>query len=304
MMVEFGRLKRPVLLDGGVGVELIYRGVEIPTTIWAANALLAEPEEVRQVHIDFIDAGADVITTNTYGVIQSDLAKEGIEERFAELNELACTLAQEARDTSERPVFIAGSLPPFRGSYRPDLVGSFKEIEPLYREQAEIMAPYVDFYLCETMSSAEEARAAATAASSTGKPVWVAWTLHEDRSGRLRSGETITEAVAALDGLQVAGILANCSAPESITNAMPEMVRIGSDFTGGYANIFYPIPKNWLLGGEKMTDQILDRRDDLDPERYARHAMDWIEAGATVIGGCCGTRPAHIAKLKELLDRG
>ena len=117
-----------VLLDGGMGRELRFRGVEILNTIWAANGLLAAPEIVRQIHIDFIEAGADIITANTYGLIRADLAKEGIEKRFAELNKLACTLAMEAREIAGRSVLIAGSLPPLRGSYRPDLVGNFEKL--------------------------------------------------------------------------------------------------------------------------------------------------------------------------------
>jgi S-methylmethionine-dependent homocysteine/selenocysteine methylase len=252
--------------------------------------------------MDFISAGADIITTNTYGVIRANLALEGIEDRFEKLNRLACTLAGEARESSGRAVRIAGSLPPLRGSYRPDLVGETEEIEPLYREQAQILAPHVDLLLCETMSSAAEGRIAARAACRTGTPVWVAWTLHEDRSGRLRSGETIADAVAALGDLPVTGFLANCCAPESITKAMPQLTNTGADHIGGYANTFTPVPEDWTIDGVKDTDGSLDLRSDLDPESYARHVARWLRAGATVVGGCCGTRPAHIAGLRKLLD--
>ena len=293
----------PILLDGGMGRELRFRGVEILPTIWSAHALLAAPAVVREIHLEYVRAGADVITTNTYGIILEELAREGLEERFAELNELACTLALEARDASEAKVLIAGSLPPLRGSYRPDRVGSYEDIEPLYRRQAELLAPHVDLFLCETMSSSEEGRAAAHAACQTGKPVWVAWTLHEDLSGRLRSGEAITDAVSALSDLPVSGFLANCCAPESITRAMPELLASGTKFTGGYANTFEPVPGDWTLDGDKASDGLLGLRADLDPESYARHVSNWLEAGANVVGGCCGTRPAHIAKIHELLFR-
>jgi len=290
-----------LLLDGGLGRELRFRGVEILDAIWSANGLLVAPEIVRQVHLDYIAAGADVITTNTYGVVRSGLAQVGIEDRFAELNTLACTLACQARDATDRPVFIAGSLPPLRGSFRPDLVGSFDEIEPLYREQANLLAPHVDVLLCETMSSAAEGRAAAWAACQTGKPVWVSWTLHEDPSGRLRSGETVTQAVAALEDLPVSGLLANCCVPESITQAMPELVATGARWVGGYANTFRAIADDWTIDGDQETDGSLPLRADLDPESYAMHVADWLEVGATIVGGCCGTRPAHIARMHALL---
>jgi S-methylmethionine-dependent homocysteine/selenocysteine methylase len=295
-------IEKPALLDGGMGRELRFRGVPVPETIWSAGALLTDPDVVRQIHEDFIAAGADIITTNTYGVIRSDLAKEGLASRFAELNALACRLALEARQASRRTVLIAGSLPPLGGSYRPDRVGPQDVIEGLYREQAGLLSPHVDLLLCETMSSAAEGQAAAAAACRTGKPVWVAWTLHEDRSGRLRSGETIAEAVAALNGLPVSGCLANCCAPESITRAMPALRKAGIPWFGGYANTFAPIPADWTLDGDQEGDGLLDLRGDLDPERYALHAADWLAAGATVVGGCCGTRPVHTDRLRMLID--
>ncbi len=292
---------RPILMDGGMGRELRFRGVEISETIWSAGALITDPGVVRRIHLDYITAGAEIIIANTYGIIREDLAKAGLEERFEELNDLACTLAREARDASGRSVLIAGSLPPLRGSYRPDLVGPREEIEPLYQEQAELLAPHVDLLICETMSSVAEGRAAARAAGRAGKPVWVAWTLHEDRSGRLRSGETITEAIASMADLAVEGCLVNCCAPESITRVMPRLAESGARWVGGYANSFEPVPEDWTLDGESESDGLLALREDLDPENYARHCADWLRAGATVIGGCCGIRPAHIAKMRELI---
>ncbi len=212
---------RKVLIDGGMGRELRMRGVTILNTIWSANGLLVAPETVRAIHDDFIAAGADVITTNTYGVIRAELAREGIEDRFAELNIIACKIAQAARAAGGRPVIVAGSLPPLRGSYRSDLVGPYDEIEPLYREQAEIMMPHVDLFICETMSSAAEGLAAATAACSTGRPVWVSWTLHEDATGRLRSGETIAEAAKAIAQLPVSGYMLTAARPRASPRAWP-----------------------------------------------------------------------------------
>jgi len=297
-----GRQGKTVLLDGGLGRELRFRGAWVPETIWSAGALITDPDMVRQIHLDYIAAGADVITANTYGIIRGDLAKEGIEDRFAELNRLACELAVSARDDAGRRVMIAGALPPLGGSFRPDLVGPRDKIEALYQEQADLLAPHVDLLLCETMSSIGEALAAATAACRTGKPVWVSWTLHEDRSGNLRSGETISQAVSGLAGLPVDGFLANCCAPESITRAMPQLAESGVEWFGGYANIFAPIPSDWTLGGEKETDGALTLRGELGVDGYVAYVADWLAAGATVVGGCCGTRPAHTKKMRALID--
>lgn len=263
---------------------------------------MTAPEVVRQIHLDYISMGADIITANTYGIIRAELAKEGIEERFARLNILAAELAQQARDLAGEEVLIAGSLPPLRGSYRPDLVGPSDEIEHLYREQAALLTPYVDLFLCETMSSSVEGRSCAKAASETGKPVWVAWSLHEDKSGNLRSGESIAAAARALDGIPVDGVLANCCAPESITESMAQLSEVGCAWFGGYANTFAPIPSDWVLDGEKKTDGVLNCREDLSPEQYGDFVKAWLNEGATAVGGCCGTRPAHTAVMRQIID--
>ena len=123
------------------------------------------PDVVRQIHADYIAAGADVITTNTYCTLRTHLGKAGVADRYEELNRLAGQLAVEARDSADRPALIAGSLAPMFESYRPDMVLPVAESEPVYREQAEILAEYVDFFLCETMSKSDEAVAAARAGS-------------------------------------------------------------------------------------------------------------------------------------------
>jgi S-methylmethionine-dependent homocysteine/selenocysteine methylase len=235
---------RPLLLDGGLGRELRFRGVQVPPTIWSAGALMTDPEVVRQIHLDYIEAGADIITTNTYGIIRNELEKEALEDQFSSLNILAAELAQKARDQAGKEVLIAGSLPPLRGSYRADLVGPSDEIEHLYREQANILAPYVDLFLCETISSGIEGRSCARAAAATGKPVWVAWSLHEDRSGNLRSGESVTTAARALDGITVNGVLTNCCAPESICKSIVSLSETGCSWFGGYGNTFVSVPES------------------------------------------------------------
>ena len=130
--------------------------------------------------------------------------------------------------------------------------------------------------------------------------MWVSFTLHEDRSGRLRSGETVAQAVTALAGLPISGFLANCCAPEAITAALPALKATGAPYIGGYANTFTPVPETWTLDGSEPSDGFIDLRTDLDPAAYAAHVAAWWEAGATVVGGCCGTRPAHIAQIARM----
>jgi len=289
-----------VLLDGGMGQELGRRGVAGFDQLWSAAALVHDPGLVQAVHADYIRAGARVITTNSYSTTRRGLERAGQGERFAELNRLAGELACRARDDAGAEVLIAGSLPPLRGSYRPDQVEPFAVIEPAYRELAELLAPYVDLFVCETMSSGAEAQAAASAAAATGKPVWVAWTLEDGGSSRLRSGESIADAAALLADLPVSAFLANCCAPESVTAAMPVLTALGPWPVGGFANAFRAIPHGWSSREHGLA--ALGQREDLTPESYAGHARDWIDAGARIVGGCCEVGPAHIAAIKAMLD--
>ena len=289
------------LLDAGMGRTLSMKGIEIPPTIWSANALLVAPEIVKEVHLENIQAGAKVITTNSYGIILADLAKINIEDQYESLNILAGKLAVEAVTDSGKSVEIAASLPPQNGSYRSDLVLDRSVIEPLYRRQAKLLEPFVDIFLCETMSSIDEAISAAAGVSGLGKPVYIGLTLHDEKSATLRSGESLQSAVQALADFNVAGILANCCLPERISDAIPLLAASGVDFFGGYANAFTRVPQDWLLGGEKEFDGRLTVRDDLSPEFYSEFVVDWIAKGANFVGGCCGTTAKHIQAISEKL---
>ncbi len=287
----------PTVLDGSTGHELRSR-LEFDERLWSATALLEAPEVVRDLHGDYIRAGADVITTNTYGLVPARLREVGIEDRLDELAGLACRLADRARGEGGREVMIAGSLPPLRGSYRPDRVGDHDEILPIYERLAGLLADHVDVLLCETMSTAAEAHAAAAAATTTGTPTWVAWTL-DDASDpvTLRSGESLADAVDALSDLEPEALLVNCCSPESITRAVPRLAAMTDLPVGGHPNTFADIPDDVV---PDTTDRIVER-DDLSPDAFADAATGWLEAGATVVGGCCGIGPDHIA---ELTGRG
>jgi S-methylmethionine-dependent homocysteine/selenocysteine methylase len=310
-MPNLSDVSRPLLLDGGTGRELLKRRVPILTHQWASTALTIAPDIVRSVHRDFIDAGADIITTNTFGLVRENLAKDGLEREFAALNRTAARLAAEARDQSGKPVAIAASLPPRTHCYRPDLTREIEDLLPLYREQVEILAPSVDLFICETVPSGKEAVAAATAAIESGKPVWVSWSLDDDNSGRLRSGETVSEAAKRLSHLPVEGFLCNCCTPESITAALPELSSIGRGRWGGYANTFLPIDASGPTYGERKLDPAdweryeaaaLPFRDDMPPELFAQYAGTWLDRGAGLLGGCCGAGPEYIARLRALID--
>ena len=283
-----------VILDGGMGQELINRKASGQGVLWSAKALFDAPESVVAVHEDYIRAGADIIATSSYSCIPNNFEPEGLADRLGEMNRLAAELAQRARDKVGKPVLIAGSMGPQNGSYRPDLVGSYTETEALYREQAEYLAPHVDFIICETLSCLLEARAAVTAAMSTGKPVWLSWSIADSGVANLRSGESIADAWQDIAGSGISAVLLNCSPPEAISKVLPELVSICDLPVGAYANAFTPIPDKWDFHGDAS---IPPSRTDVTPQAYADHAAEWLAAGAQIIGGCCEVGPAHIAQL-------
>ena len=287
-----------VLLDGGMGQELINRNASGQGVLWSAKALFDAPEAVQAVHEDYILAGADVITTNSYACIRNNFEPQGVAHRLGEMNRLAAELAQRARDNCGKPVMIAGSMGPQYGSYRPDLVGDYQETEALYREQAEYLAPHVDFFICETLSCLLEAKAAVVAARSTGKSVWLSWSIEDSGAANLRSGESIREAWDNIAGSGVSAVLLNCSPPEAISKVLPELIAMCDLPVGAYANAFTPIPEKWDFHGNQS---IPPSREDVTPIAYAEHAAAWKAAGARIIGGCCEVGPAHIDKLHQTL---
>jgi S-methylmethionine-dependent homocysteine/selenocysteine methylase len=291
-------MSRITLLDGGMGQELIRRSPAEPTPLWSARVMLDYPELVTQVHLENIQAGARVIIVNAYSATRDRLEPAVLGDEFETLQRRACELALRARDQSGEDVTIAGCLSPLYWSYRPDLVRPVAETEPLYAEMAALQAPHVDLILCETMCSAEEGLGAVRGASSTGKPVWVAWTVDDDDGTCLRSGETVAEANAMLEGLPVAARLVNCSKPEAVDQAMPGLVALGGP-VGAYANGFTAIAAPFQPG---TTVERLSARQDLGPTAYADFAMDWVAQGATIVGGCCEVSPAHIAELARRLN--
>ena len=152
------------LLDGGMGREIQERRPRAAHGLWSASVLLDEPDLVVEIHREYIDAGAVVITTNNYSTIPSYLGKAGMQDRYRELTRLAATLACRAVRESGKGVAVAGSLPPLEESYRADLVPPPEVAHPIYQGVVEALRDDVDLFICETMSSAAEAHTAASAA--------------------------------------------------------------------------------------------------------------------------------------------
>ena len=285
-----------------MGGELIRRGAAKRTELWSARALIDAPEAVVQAHLDYIDAGARIITTNSYSTIPSYLGKQGLEQKYVELTALAGALARRAADASSEAVLVAGGLPPLSESYRADLVPPDEEARPIYRELAAALEPKVDLYLCETMSCIREARNATAeakaAAARRDLPVYVSWTLGETPGSGLRSGEPIEDAFEALADLNLDGYLFNCTHPEAIEAGLEILRGLTDKPTGGYPNRM-TVPDNWTLDNDV---QVIPR-EDLGTELFVSAALRCIDRGATLFGGCCGIGPEDIAALSRALNR-
>lgn len=281
------------LLDGGMGQELVRRSARPPSSMWSARVLLDEPALVATLHREYIEAGADVITLASYSATPERLTRDADVALFEPLQAAACDVARRARDAADRTgVRIAGTLPPLFASYHANIDAGEAETLATYRRIVSCQRDACDLVLCETMASVNQARLAATAALESTLPVWVALTVDDACSGALRSGEPLERAVQMLEALGVDAILLNCSTPEAIDAAWPALTS-ATVATGVYANAFHSIDA-LAPGG---TVDALERRDDLGPEAYAAFAERWIDAGATIIGGCCETTPAHIREL-------
>ena len=285
------------LLDGGMGQELVARSGEAPTPLWSTQVMMDHPGLVRAVHEDYFRAGATVATTNTYAIHHDRLAKAGVDDRFASLHMQALAEAAAAR-AAHGSGQIAGSLGPLVASYRPETHPPHGEAVAKYAEIAGLLAPAVDVLLAETVASLAHASAVMEGAQAGGRPVWLSVTVDDEDGSRLRSGEPVAALGPVLKKGGAAAVLANCSAPEAMAAALTAFQGFGLPF-GAYANGFQQITKEFLK--DSPTVDALHARPEMTPERYADFAMRWVDQGATIVGGCCETGPAHIAEMARRL---
>jgi S-methylmethionine-dependent homocysteine/selenocysteine methylase len=288
-----------LILDGGTGRELARRGVPFRQPEWSALALIEGPQFVSTVHRAYVDAGADIITTNSYALVPFHIGVERFASEGESLAARAGQLARDVADASPREIRVAGSLPPVCGSYRPDLV-DLDRARPILEVLIGALAPHVDHWLAETLSSLAEARLCATLTAPTNKALWLSFTLEDEAATdepTLRSGESVAEAVHLAQEVGAAALLFNCSQPEvmeaAVRIARAQLGKDGAIRIGVYANAFPP-----MAADAEANSGLSPIRADLTPEGYARFAAAWHAAGASILGGCCGIGPEHIAALR------
>ena len=286
-----------IILDGGLGQELMRRSVEKATPLWATQAMIDCPGLVAEIHSDYFAAGAEVATANTYAIHRDRLRPADMEDRFEALLDMALDEAEQARD-AHGTGRIAGALGPLVASYRPETCPPPDESAPLYAEIARRIGPRCDLLIAETVASIRHAEGALRGAEAAGTPVWLAVTVDDENGSILRSGEKVADLAPVIEAFEPAAALANCSAPEAMASALDALKRFGIPF-GAYANGFKEITKAFLAN--RPTVESLQARSEMTPERYADFAESWRDAGASIIGGCCEIGPAHIAELARRL---
>ena len=283
----------PVLLSGACGTELLRRGVPTPLPLWSAAAVRDHPLTVAEIHRDHARAGARIVTANTFRTDRRTLARAGIASGAGELTRRAVQLAREgvAAAATGRTVLVAGSIAPLEDCYRPDLVpdDAALRLEHSLRVR-DLLRAGADLALVETMNTVREARAALGACRAGGLPALVSYVVGE--SGSLLSGESLESGAAAAAECGALAVLVNCCAPAAAPAAVQRLARATSLPVGAYPNGPGEPDENagWRFEGGTS------------PQAFLAAATACLDAGARLIGGCCGSTPRDIAALRALLD--
>jgi|TARA_B110000967_G_scaffold209887_1_gene268328 S-methylmethionine-dependent homocysteine/selenocysteine methylase len=292
-----------IILDGGMGRHLKTIGAPFGQPEWSALSLIEDPSYVTLAHNDFINAGAEYITTNSYGIVPFHIGEERFNKDAENLLILAGKLAFDAKAASQSKVKVAAGIPPVFGSYKPDAFNS-KAAVPILELFRDCLLEFSDIIIGETLSSIDELKTVQGVFADCKKPIWLSLTLIDDDNDsdlvtpKLRSGELVQDALKAIDFNIVDAVLFNCSQPEVMASAITMAVNNCKKETlvGVYANAFPSINSSQ----KSANNQIRTIRPDLDPLSYKEFAKKWLQLGATIIGGCCGIGPDHIAELRSL----
>lgn len=288
------------ILDGGMGRELLRRGAPFRQPEWSALALIEAPETVAAAHAAFAEAGAEVLTTNSYALVPFHIGAARFAAEGAALADLAGRLARRVAD--RHGARVAASLPPVCGSYRPDLFAP-EAAWPVLATLVRALAPHADLWLAETLSRLDEARLVRAVLGPDPRPLWLSFTLADADAAappRLRSGEDVAAAARLAGTLGAAALLFNCARPEVMAGALRAARAEAPGLPlGAYANAFPPQPAD-----AEANAGLSEIRADLGPAAYLAFARIWAAAGATILGGCCGIGPEHIRALAAAFGRG
>ena len=301
--MDLNFFKKVRILDGGMGQELLARGMKPNGTLWSANALMDKNYHklLLDIHLDFVKAGAEVIVTTTFTTRKSRLKDNNVLDQFDYLNKKAGEIAYEVKKTYPH-VLIAGGLPPQNLTYESDNRDE-KEIKENFTSQASLLNPYVDFFYFDVLSSVREFKIAIESIKKFGKPYLLGAHISEGKC--LPSGEKISNIIKDINHDKLLGLILSCVSPENFELNLNEIKSLDIPF-GFKLNAFVKTnPKPNYTGAYKKSktgnpNEFLGVRKDLTPEKMFKFAKKFRDSGATIIGGCCETRPSHIQAFSKL----
>ena len=301
MDLDFFKTTR--ILDGGMGQELLARGMKSKGTLWSAGALLDENyhDLLLNTHLDYIKAGAEVIVTTTFATRKVRLLENNFLDKFDYLNKKAGEIAKKTKKIYPN-VLIAGGLPPQNQTYKVDDRDKNKISQNFY-SQAKLIDPFIDFFYLDVLSSFKEIKIALDSTKEFNKPYLIG--MHISQGTKLPSGEKISEIMNNVKEQNILGVILSCVSPENYELNLNEIKSIGVPF-GFKLNAFLktePFPKPNLNDKDNKFTQpnnFLGKRKDLTPEKMLEFAKKFRDSGATILGGCCETSPLHIKSFASL----
>ena len=300
--MDLNFFKQARVLDGGMGQELLARGMKPNGTLWSANAILNDNyhQLLLDTHRDFVKAGAEVIVTTTFTTRRKRLKENNIEDKFEYLNKKAGEIAQEVKKEFSK-IFIAGGLPPQELTYEADERNE-EEIIKTFNEQAKLLDPYVDFFYFDVWSSIKEFKCGIKAIKEFKKPYLIG--IHISEGTNLPSGEKISDIKNIIDD-QLLGVMLSCVSPENFEINLEEIKNLNIPFGFKLNGFMTTKPKNgytssFFKNSGGNPNEFLGQRLDLTPELIGKIAKKFKENGATILGGCCETRPSHIKAIANI----
>ena len=285
-----------ILIDGGMGQELIHRSKVKPDGLWSARVMIDNFDLVVDLHRDFIKAGAEAITLNSYSITPQKLKRYNLEELFIPLQKSAIKAAVEAQTSLsvEKQIKIIGCLPPLVMSYKTSIGMDKDEAKETYKKIIEIQEPHVEILCCETVCSIEEAHIATETALTTDKKVWLSFCVKEEDGTLLRSGEHLEDALREFDNSKIDAFLINCAPPEAIHSSIKVMKNFSKPF-GALPNAFETV-NNLDIHNDVS---ILKKRYDLNIDKFVGEMLSYIKNNASIVGGCCEVGPQYIEALRN-----
>ena len=293
------------ILDGGMGQELLNRGLKPKGTLWSAHALIDKDchQMVIDSHLDFINAGAEVIVTATFTARRLRLIQNDCEKYFEKINIKAVELALKARDISKKEVLIAGGLPNQKQTYSADLGEDLDLIEKNFYDQAKLLKHGIDFFYLDVMSSGLECEIALKVIDSYNLPVLVG--IHLRDNGQLPSGEKVIDIVKKYKNKHWLGIIMACISPKAYEAVANNLQKLDIPY-GFKLNAFKKIPEGYTVASKDQWGDagnpttVLGKNTDLNESKFYEYVKKFMKNGATILGGCCEIRPSHIKEISKL----